>query len=145
MNLLDLKSQNQAKNISVNLPKVPQSKFEANRSRCSWVMIGQANRQTERQTNRDFNFTCIIAWEYVQGEINCKFITIRQSVLLNLETPLCRMINHQISTKSTVGPIKLWNREATVRLKLWYQIEYTMYIVLTFHKLILKLIGKAIW
>ena len=43
---LNLESQNQTKNITVAFPS-SQIKFEANRSRGSWVMIG---KQTERQT-----------------------------------------------------------------------------------------------
>ena len=40
VDILNLEFQNQAKNISVGLPSSP-IKFEANRSRGSWVMIGQ--------------------------------------------------------------------------------------------------------
>ena len=47
--LINLESRNQAKNIPDGLPSF-QSKFEANRSRGSWVMIGQTNRQTEITT-----------------------------------------------------------------------------------------------
>ena len=36
--------------------QIPQSKFEANLYRCSWVMIGQANKQA----NSDYYFTCIL-------------------------------------------------------------------------------------
>ena len=33
--------------------RVPQSKFEANRSRSFWIMVGQTNKHADRQTNRD--------------------------------------------------------------------------------------------
>ena len=38
--------------------QVPQSKFEANRSRGCRVMIGPTNKQAERHPNRDYNFKC---------------------------------------------------------------------------------------
>ena len=39
--------------------RVPGSKFEANRSRGSLVIIGHTNKHH----NRDYNFICILAWE----------------------------------------------------------------------------------
>ena len=48
-----LESQNQAKNIS--MARVPQSKFEANLSEGSWVMIGQINKHPNRDSTNMAN------------------------------------------------------------------------------------------
>ena len=46
-NPLNLESQNQAKKTFPLLSRVPQSKWEANRSKGYWDLIGQTNKQTE--------------------------------------------------------------------------------------------------
>ena len=67
---LNIKSQNQTKNIAMG-SRIPQSKFEKNRSKGSSVMIGQTNNQT----NRDYNFLYIIARYSVLNSPNQKFNT----------------------------------------------------------------------
>ena len=62
---LNLESQNQAKNISVGLPSSP-SKFEANRSRGSWAMIGQTKKQKVRQL-----------YIYIDTHSTCAYFIIR--------------------------------------------------------------------
>ena len=63
VNPLNLESQNQATNIPVGLP-VAQSKFEANRSSGSWVMIVQTNKQRLKLTiyiKKLFAYICMSA------------------------------------------------------------------------------------
>ena len=52
---LNLESQNQAKNISVVHPSSPIKIWDKSVTRGYWVMIGQTNRQT----NKDYNYTYI--------------------------------------------------------------------------------------
>ena len=56
---LNLLFQNHTKNNPGGSSEFPQSKFEANRSRGSWVMIGKTNKQPDRQSNRKYNFIYI--------------------------------------------------------------------------------------
>ena len=79
--LLNLESQNQTKNITVAFPS-SQIKFEANRSRGSWVMIGkqteittvkQSNNEIELQTITKFPGSVFIRKEGGAGIISYMF------------------------------------------------------------------------
>ena len=66
VDLLNLESLNKVKNIPLGLP-VPRYKFEENRSSGSWVIIGQTNRQTDR----DYNFI------HIQGVYRSEHILVQ--------------------------------------------------------------------
>ena len=70
MDPLNLESQNQDKNIG------------ANRSRGFWVMLGQTNKQTDRQTNSHYNFTNV-------DFFGSSFIKLEKKSLLNVFDAFC--------------------------------------------------------